>query len=77
MKGHVEAHGWTLNCGETREAGVRSREFTKGPFGFPLEKKGSSNGDNAVAIPKESRHAPRHTFEVKPICLQSSGVDIG
>lgn len=78
MKGHVEAHGCTLNCGETREVGVRSSEFTKAPFGFPLEKNRSSIGDDTVAIPTErGRHHPSHTLGAKPICLQSSGVDVG
>ncbi|MBU0685231.1 MAG: hypothetical protein KJ653_05215 [Candidatus Thermoplasmatota archaeon] len=78
MKGHMKAHGCTLNCGETRKVGVRSRELTKVPFGVPLEKNGSSTGDDAVAILTErGRHHPPHIFGVKPMCLQSSGVDVG
>ena len=78
MKEHVKAHGCTLNCGETREVGVRSMELTKVPFGGPPEKNGSSIGDEAVAIPTEhDKHHSPHTLVVKPTCLQSSGVDIG
>lgn len=78
MKGSVEDHGCTLDCGETRGIGVRSRESTKVPFGVPHEKNRSSIGDDTVAIPTErgSHHRP-HTLGVKPTCLQSSGVDTG
>jgi len=78
MNGYVEAHGCTLNCGETREVGGRSREPTGVPFGVPLEKNRSSIGDDRVAIPTErSRYHPSHTLGVKPTVLQSPGVDIG
>ena len=36
MKGHVEAHSYTLNCGGTREVGVRSRGPTGVPFGVDI-----------------------------------------
>jgi len=78
MNGYAEANVHIAGLGETREAGVWSRELTKVSFVVPLKKHLQSIRYDTVAFPNERmRHHHPHTLEVMQKFPKKSGVDAG